>query len=106
MTGWKREGSIEDFQEGKYDVMVANIRVIAKGFNLQNSNQILFYSNTYSLENRLQAEGRIFRIGQERACNYTDYVYADSIDEKIVLSLLMKQKLLDAIRGVELKELI
>lgn len=106
MTGWKRIGTIQEFQEGKYDVMVANSAVVARGFNLQNSHTIIFYSNTFSLEQRLQAEGRIFRIGQHNNCQYIDYTYNDSVDEKIVSALRMKRNLLDYIRGVDVKELI
>jgi hypothetical protein len=106
MTGWKRVGTIEEFKSGKYDVMVANSSVVSRGFNLQNSNTMLFYSNTFSLETRLQTEGRIFRIGQTKPCLYIDYTYDDSVDEKIVSSLKMKRNLLDFIRDAEMKELV
>jgi SNF2 family DNA or RNA helicase len=106
ITGWKREGTVEEFKEGKYQVMVANTAVIARGFNLQNSHHMFFYSTTFSLENRLQAEGRIYRIGQKNNCMYTDYVYSDSIDEKIIAALKLKRNLLDFISGATIKELI
>jgi SNF2 family DNA or RNA helicase len=100
ITGWKREGSIEGFKQGKHDVMVANIRAASRGFNLQNSYSMFFYSNTFSLEDRLQMEGRIWRIGQEHPCQYTDYAHEDTVDMKIVAALHQKRSLLDYIRGV------
>jgi SNF2 family DNA or RNA helicase len=106
MTGWKRVGSIEEFKEGKYQVMVANGNVLRFGFNLQNSNNMLFYSNTFSLETRLQTEGRIFRLGQENTCLYTDYLNEDSVDEKIVSALKLKRNLLDYIRSADIKEIV
>jgi len=106
ITGWKRVGTIEEFKEGKYRVMVANIAAIARGFNLQNSHVMCFYSNTFSLELRLQAEGRIFRLGQESTCQYRDYSNNDSVDEKIVSALLLKRNLLDYIRKADPKELV
>ena len=110
MTGWKRIGTIEEFKDGKYDIMVANGSVVSRGFNLQNSHTILFYSNTFSLETRLQTEGRIFRIGQKNVCEYIDYCYImDSgftIDEKITTALSLKRNLLDFIRGADIKELV
>jgi len=106
ITGWKRVGTIEDFKAGKYDIMVANSSVIARGFNLQNSHTMLIYSNTFSLETRLQAEGRIFRLGQTNPCQYIDYTFVDSIDEKIVSALLLKRNLLDYIRNANAKELV
>jgi superfamily II DNA or RNA helicase len=105
-TGWKRVGSIDEFKEGKYDVMVANSMVINRGFNLQNSHVILVYANTFSLETRLQLEGRIFRIGQQHPCMYVDYCYPGSVDEKITQTLKMKRNLLDFIREADMKEII
>jgi superfamily II DNA or RNA helicase len=106
ITGWKRVGTIDEFKEGKYDVMVANSAVINRGFNLQNSHVILFYSNTFSLEARLQTEGRIFRIGQTYPCEYLDYSYTDSVDEKIIAALKLKRNLLDFIRNADMKEVV
>jgi SNF2 family DNA or RNA helicase len=106
VTGWKRVGTIEEFKQGKYDIMVANIAAIARGFNLQNSYTMLFYSNTHSLELRIQAEGRIYRIGQKERCEYRDYINDDSIDEKIIASIKMKRNLLDFIRGAEMEEIV
>jgi superfamily II DNA/RNA helicase len=106
MTGWKRVGSIEEFKENKYHVMVANSSVVSRGFNLQNSHSIMFYGNTFSLETRLQTEGRIFRLGQTEPCLYTDYINADSVDEKIVSALKLKRNLLDYIRSAEIEEIV
>jgi SNF2 family DNA or RNA helicase len=96
-TGWKKIGTIEEFQKGEYDVMVANIRVISKGFNLQNSHRMFYYSNTYSLEDRIQSEARIFRVGQTQKCIYTDYVVRDTIDEDVVKALQGKRALFEYI---------
>jgi SNF2 family DNA or RNA helicase len=106
ITGWKRVGTIQEYQDGKFDVMVANVASVARGFNLQNGCNLLFYSNTYSLELRLQAEGRIFRIGQKNPCVYTDYIYEGTIDEKVVAALKMKRNLIDYIRSADVKELV
>jgi hypothetical protein len=106
MTGWKRIGSVEEFKVNKYQVMVANSSVVQHGFNLQNSHSILFYSNTFSLETRLQTEGRIFRLGQTEPCLYTDYIYENSVDEKIISALKLKRNLLDYIRSASIKEIV
>ena len=105
-TGWKKEGRIEDFQEGKYDVLVANERAISRGFNLQISHIIHFYSNTYSLEDRLQTEGRIFRIGQTKKARYVDYVCDGTVDIKIIGALRQKRKLLDYMRDVTITDFL
>lgn len=98
-TGWKRIGTIEDFQSGRYRIMIANIRVLAFGFNLQNCHQMIFYSNTYSLEDRLQVEARIYRSGQKERCVYFDYVMDDTVDVPVLACLKNKQKLLDYIKA-------
>jgi len=106
MTGSKKTGTIDDFRTGKYDIMVANGRLISRGYNLQNSHQMLFYDNTASLEDRLQLEGRIFRIGQDQACVYTDYVTKGTVEDLTLAALRQKKQLLDYIRGASIEELL
>jgi SNF2 family DNA or RNA helicase len=96
-TGWKKTSTIDEFKAGKYDIIVANGRCISRGFNLQNSCNMFFYSNSYSLEDRLQLEGRIFRIGQQNPCVYIDYSAKGTIDINIIKILQQKKSLLDYI---------
>ena len=100
-TGWKKTGSLEDFKQGKFDILIANTACIARGFNLQNAHTTLFYSNTFSMELRQQAEFRTFRIGQKENCKYVDYVYEGTIDEDIVRALQMKKNMLEYFREQE-----
>lgn len=102
-TGWKVIGGIDDFKEGKLDILVANSSKIARGFNLQNAHTTLFYTNSFSMETRQQAEFRTFRIGQKHSCLYIDYVSSPS-DEIINQALVMKKSLLDFIRDKDIKE--
>lgn len=106
ITGWKRVGTIEGFQKGEYDVMVANIRVISMGFNMQNAHHMIFYSNTFSLEDRIQVEGRIYRTGQKNTCIYIDYISADTIDMKVFAALSMKKTISDYIRDKGAEQLL
>lgn len=98
-TGWKKEGNLEEFKEGKWDVVVASIGSIAFGFNLQNSHTMLYYSNTFSWERRQQSERRIYRMGQKEACLYVDYVYEDTVEEEILQALKNKQDLAQVFRN-------
>lgn len=106
ITGWKRVGTIEGFKKGEYQIMVANSTVISKGHNLQIAHTIMFYSNTFSLETRDQTEGRIWRLGQKQKCNYIDYRYVDSIDDKIIKSLRLKKNILNYIMETDVEDLI
>lgn len=105
-TGWKHVGSTEDFKAGKFDALVANTRCISRGFNFQISHRELFYSNTFSLEDRLQVESRIFRIGQKEKCLYTDYIMNDTIDMKTVAALKQHKKLLDYMRDTNVTDML
>ena len=104
-TGWKVEGGVDAFKAGEIDVLVANSQKIARGFNLQMGHVTLFYSNSFSMETRQQAEYRTFRMGQERPCLYVDYV-ASPVDGKIMESLRMKKNLLDYIRQEDRKKIM
>ena len=102
-TGWKVVGGVDEFKAGNLDVLVANSVKIHRGFNLQNAHTTLFYSNTYSMEVRQQAEFRTFRIGQKHPCVYVDYM-ASGVDRLIYDSLRLKKTLLDAIRDGDITE--
>lgn len=107
MTGWKKVGSIEGFKQGKFNIMVANIRVISMGFNLQeHCNHMIFYSNTFSLEDRIQVEARIYRSGQKHPCIYLDYVMSDTIDMKVYAALKQKKQLADYIRDTSVEDML
>lgn len=102
-TGFKKVGSIEDFRDGKYRILIANVKVISMGFNLQNCHYMIFYSNTFSLEDRLQTEARIWRAGQTEKCFYIDYIITDNsdtrtVDEKVYDVLASKKSLSDYFR--------
>ena len=87
--------------------MVANIRVISMGFNLQERcNHMIFYSNTFSLEDRIQVEARIYRAGQKHPCIYLDYVMKDTIDMKVYASLKQKKQLADYIRDTSVEDML
>jgi SNF2 family DNA or RNA helicase len=104
-TGWKIIGGIDKFKNGELDILVANSNKIARGFNLQCAHTTLFYSNTFSMEIRQQAEFRTFRMGQTERCLYIDYIAAE-VDNTIYEALRMKKGLLEYIRGKDLKEIV
>ena len=60
---------------------------------------LIFYSNSYDLELRIQAEDRIHRIGQNHSCTYIDLVSKGTVDEKILDSLLKKVDISNQILG-------
>jgi SNF2 family DNA or RNA helicase len=83
------------FKDGNLDYLIANSKMVRMGFNFQNCHDTYILSNDYSLETRLQLEKRTHRFGQTSPCRYVDYVYRDTIDEKILEVLEKKGNILD-----------
>lgn len=85
------------FQGGDADWFVATEQKGGFGITLTRSADDLFYSNTYNLEQRLQAEARTHRSGQTSSVNHGDLICEGTVDEKIVRRLRDKMDVGDAI---------
>ena len=84
--------------------LVANPKTGGYGLNLTASHTIIYYSNSYDLEVRMQSEDRIHRIGQTSKATYIDLVAKGTIDEMIIKALKNKINLASKVLGEELKE--
>ena len=60
---------------------------------------MVYYSNDFSLEARLQSEDRCHRIGQDDKVLYVDLEVEDTVDTRILHSLLEKKGLADLVVG-------
>lgn len=69
------------------------------GLTLTAASHVVYYSNTYSLEDRMQSEDRAHRIGQTKKVTYTDIVAEKTFDDTILRALRSKKKLADTITG-------
>ncbi len=76
------------------------------GITLTQANTVIYYSNGYDLEKRLQSEDRAHRIGQKKTVTYIDIIAEDTIDEKIVEALRKKIDIASEVLGEELKDWI
>lgn len=103
---YERKNIISDFKEGMVDIFIANPRTAGVGLNLQRSRFQYFYSNSYSLEDRVQAEDRSHRIGIKRAVLYKDIIMKGTVDEKVHQVLKQKRDLLEYFRDKSLKEFL
>jgi SNF2 family DNA or RNA helicase len=54
------------------------------------ANHAVFYDRSFSLEDYLQAQDRIHRISQSRACYITNLIATNSIDEWVDVLLAAK----------------
>jgi len=104
----KRQGNIEKFQDPKSKVrfFVGNPQTGGYGITLTAASNVIYYSNGYDLEKRLQSEDRAHRIGQEKSVTYIDIIARKTVDEKIVKALRKKINIASAIMGEELKDWI
>jgi SNF2 family DNA or RNA helicase len=73
------------------------------GITLTQANTVIYYSNGYDLEKRLQSEDRAHRIGQNKTVTYVDIIAEDTVDEKIVKALRNKINIASEVLGEELK---
>jgi len=96
-----RKQAIELFQSNDNNVrfFVGNQMTAGYGITLTNANQVIYYSNSFDLEKRLQSEDRAHRIGQINKVTYYDLTAKDTIDEKIVKTLCSKLDLAQQVLG-------
>jgi SNF2 family DNA or RNA helicase len=94
---------LKQFQDVKSPLrfMVGNTQTGGYGINLTKASTVIYYSNNFDLEKRLQSEDRAHRIGQVNKVTYIDIVCKDTVDEKIVKSLLAKQNIAAQVLGEE-----
>lgn len=69
------------------------------GLTLTAANTVVYYSNDFSLEARLQSEDRAHRIGQKKNVTYIDLESPNTIDTKIINALRDKKSVADLITG-------
>lgn len=92
-----RTAGIARFQSGKSRFLIGNQAVGGIGLNMTRAAVMVYYSNDFSLERRIQSEGRIERIGQTRPMTYIDMM-CSPIDRYIVKALKNKNDFAEVIR--------
>ena len=74
------------------------------GITLTQAKTVIYYSNSYDLEKRLQSEDRAHRIGQTNRVTYVDLIAPKTVDEKIVKALRDKINISTQVLGEESKK--
>ena len=102
-----RQDNIRKFQsDPKCRFMVGTPSTGGYGITLTAANTVIYYSNGYDLEKRLQSEDRAHRIGQKKNVTYVDIIAEKTVDEKIVKSLRKKINIASEVLGEELRDWI
>jgi len=103
----ERQDNISKFQDDpRCRFIVGTPSTGGYGITLTAANTVIYYSNGYDLEKRLQSEDRAHRIGKKKNVTYVDIIAEDTVDEKIVKALRDKINVASQVLGEELKSWI
>jgi SNF2 family DNA or RNA helicase len=103
-----RAKAIKKFQDpdSKVRFFIGNPQTAGYGITLTEAGTVVYFSNGYDLEKRLQSEDRAHRIGQKKSVTYIDFIAPKTVDEKIVKALRNKIDIASQVMGEDLKEWI
>ena len=103
----ERQDNIEKFQNNEeVRFLVGTPATGGYGITLTAASTMIYYSNGYDLEKRLQSQDRIHRIGQKKPVTYVDIIAEDTVDNKIVKALRKKINIASEVMGEELRDWI
>ena len=102
----ERQRVVADFQdpESKLRFFVGNPSTGGYGLTLTAASVVVYYSNSFDLEKRLQSEDRAHRIGQHKNVTYIDLIAPKTVDEKIVKALRDKIDISTQVLGEDIKK--
>lgn len=100
-----RELAVKNMQDpaSKVRFFISN-KTGAYGITLTEASTVVYYTNDFDLETRIQSEDRAHRIGQKKPVTYIDLVAEGTIDEKIVENLRNKIDMGAKVLGEEARE--
>jgi SNF2 family DNA or RNA helicase len=101
-----RQDIVDKFSDPNSELrfFVGNPTTGGYGLTLVSSHTVVYYSNSFDLEKRLQSEDRAHRIGQTEKVTYIDLISTKTVDEHIVKALRSKIDIASQVLGEELKE--
>ena len=97
-----RQAAVKRIQEDEHTrFLVANPTTGGFGLTLTACNTVIYFSNNYNLEVRMQSEDRAHRLGQKGTVVYIDIVARGTLDEAIMKSLINKGQIAAKTLGEE-----
>lgn len=94
----QRTEARESFQEDpRVRFFVAQQASGGYGLKLTAADNVIYYSNDFSLEHRLQSEDRPIALDKPQGVAYLDLLAPGTVDEKIVAALQGKKEIADAL---------
>jgi SNF2 family DNA or RNA helicase len=93
-----RDAVIQKFEtDSSCRVFVGNPQTGGLGINLVSASIVVYFSQGFSLESRIQSESRTHRLGQTKKVTYVDLVANKTIDEYIIQALRNKKSVADCV---------
>lgn len=102
----QRAVAIEDFQQGRRQYLFAQSRTGGIGINLTAAQYAVYYTRGWSLEEYLQSQDRLHRIGQHGTVTIVHLNAKGTVDDQIAKALASKQNLADALTGDAARRLV
>jgi SNF2 family DNA or RNA helicase len=99
-----RAAAVEGFQRGEIDFFVGTAATGGFGITLTAAHNVIYYSNSFDLEHRLQSEDRCHRDGQHHPVTYVDLVTPRTVEDKILKTLQAKKSVADTVMGDGMRE--
>ena len=87
----QRRSNVVNFKEGQARYMVSNPALGGMGQTWTSATCVVYYSNSFSFEDRMQSEDRAHRKGQEHAVTYVDIEVNHKYDKMILGAIRAKQ---------------
>lgn len=91
----ERQKNIEEFQNGKTNVIICSIKAAGIGITLTSSSTVIFVEESWTPADISQAEDRAHRIGQKNAVNIYHIIINDSIDAHLAKVNIEKQEIIE-----------
>lgn len=90
-----RKRILEDFQKSTGPRFFISNPSMGIGITLTAATFTYYYSNTFSLQDRMQSEDRNHRKGQENKVTYIDLIMKHQIDRSMIAALKQKKEIAD-----------
>lgn len=104
----ERQPMVDQFEASETQrFFIANQQTCGKGLTILSAWLSVYYSNTFSLEDRMQSEDRNHRIGQDHPCTYVDLVSDLKVDHHVCNALATKLDVAEYVsKGLKVTDLI
>ena len=97
----ERQNMINEFQdpESPRRFFLSNPTMGGIGLTLTAASYVVYFSNSFSLEDRLQSEDRAHRKGQTKSVTYIDIMMDHQIDRDIIAAIKSKKSVADYVES-------